>query len=101
MTKMVQSHEKEASDTESRQKLLKERQVQEAAREEVEWRQMRMNLTTEKRKGERRRNQRFKQRRKRRKSRSQTLEVMTISGAKSRWRRKRQRSLTRGQRQVG
>merc|ERR1712083_556905 len=66
MMKMIQSLEREASETESRRKPLKERQVQEAAREEVEWHRMRMNLTMEKRRRERRRNQRFKQRRKRR-----------------------------------
>merc|ERR1711974_583516 len=53
MTKMIQSLEKEASETESRQKPLKGRQVLEAASEEVECRQMKMNLTMEKRKGER------------------------------------------------
>merc|ERR1712032_1498968 len=63
MMKMIQSLEKEACETESKQKRLKERQVLETARGEVEWHRMRMNLTMEKRKGERRRNQRFKQRR--------------------------------------
>merc|ERR550532_3461098 len=66
MMKTIQSLGKEASETESRPRPLKERQAQEAARGEVEWHQMRTNLTTERRKRERRRNQRFKQRRKRR-----------------------------------
>merc|ERR1712210_212402 len=50
MTKMIQSLEKEASETESRQRPLKERRAREAARGEVEWHQMRTNLTTERRK---------------------------------------------------